>query len=310
MPNNTITLEPWYIFTGQGKSNVTLPEAPSWRKKQAKTSYIPLSTLEIKMINAALYLRRPLLITGQPGSGKSSLAKAVADELGMGAVLNWRITTNSTLQEGLYSYDALSRLQDIKFKEEDTTLQTNIEKYLKLEALGLAFASKTQRVVLIDEIDKSDIDLPNNLLHILEEQEFEIAELKRTQKAFTPFGDTENYETYSTGVIQANDNFPLIIMTSNGERDFPPAFMRRVLHLHIDPPTKEQLIEIVQSHFQGEEIAALADVVDKFITKRDKAYISTDQLLNAIYLIHKKGIDINDPKNSDMLESIWHRLSK
>lgn len=283
--NQELNIPDWCYYRGDGtvKENIQLPDAPPWRAKhkkgndgKEKNTYRPLSQKEIKMVNAALILRRPLLITGKPGSGKSSLADAVRKELGLGEkVLHWRITTQSKFTDGLYSYDALARLQDIQFKSEKDgkLLADDIKHYLSLEALGIAFASKTQRVVLIDEIDKSQIDLPNNLLHLFEENEFEIPELKRLGKDFIPFDDTENYETITEGVVKSDiDTFPLIIMTSNGERDFPPAFMRRCLHLDMQLPDANDLALIVNRHFKtvGKEVDQedLQKIITFFLEER------------------------------------------
>ena len=311
------TLPDWYIFTGDKnnkKEEFTLPDAPSWRKnKRGIDNYITISEKEKKLVNAALYLRRPLLITGKPGSGKSSLAWAVAEELGMGNVLEWRITTSSKYTDGFYTYDVLSRLNDIQLGKDDKTIVTDIKNYLKLEALGVAFASKKQRVVLIDEIDKSDIDLPNNLLHVFEENKFEIPELKRLKEyKYQPFEGSKQYREIENGIVECDvDTFPLIIMTSNGERDFPPAFMRRCLHLEMELPTHEQLATIVEAHFENAvNKKDLDTMIESFLKIREKNYLSTDQLLNAIYLIDKKGIDINSDENKEMVDSIWHSLAR
>ena len=225
----------WCAFQGDGEvKELELPSAPPWRSRENRIkSYCTFSDKVKKMVSAALILRRPLLITGNPGTGKSSLAEAIRHELNLGdKVLYWRIGTQSKLKDGLYSYDALSRLQDTQM--EDEKVYKNIENYLNLEALGTAFTSEKQRIVLIDEIDKSPIDLPNNLLHIFEENQFEIPEIRRLKDA--TFENGKGFKKIgSDGIVKCDiETFPLIIMTSNGERDFPSAFMRRCLHLKIE----------------------------------------------------------------------------
>lgn len=308
----------WWIYEGTNKRDKSklerLPDAPPWRVKRERNddTYIP-SKEEIELVNTALYLRRPLLVTGKPGTGKSSLAHSIAYELGLESVLHWQITTKTTLEDGLYSYDAIGRLQDSSLKQNKALVDETIEnpkigKYIRLGALGTAFASEDMRVLLIDEIDKSDIDLPNNLLHILEENEFIIPELARVEEDKQTVNSYDSKEKIEVngGKIECN-KFPLIIMTSNGEREFPPAFLRRCLHLEIVSPNKTKLRSIVESHLDLSDAdkKIVYEVIDDFIKKQEEQDLATDQLLNAIFLILKDKNILND----ELLESIWHSLS-
>lgn len=244
----------------------------------------------IDMVNAALYLRRPLLVTGKPGTGKTSLAYAVAYELKLGPVLPWYITARSTLQEGLYRYDAIARLQDVQMKDESK----DIGRYIQLGPLGTALLPFPHpRVLLIDEIDKSDINLPNDLLNLFEEGEFEIPELARISKE-VPQVEVRAYDDNMDVPIKKGkvrcQNFPLIILTNNGERDFPPAFLRRCLRLTMPyDPNATALKEIVKAHLGDDALTQDGEKVEKliedFIEKRELGVLATDQLLNAIYIV-------------------------
>ena len=312
----------WRIYKGHGNIDSTiiekLPPPPPWREfsetkdEDKGKRFKPNSNADIDLVNAALYLRRPLLVTGKPGTGKTSLAYAVAYELDLGKVLRWSITTKTSLKEGLYQYDAIARLQDASLQK-DPHSPPDISKYLKLGPLGTAFAAKNKlRVLLIDEIDKSDIDLPNDLLHIFEEFEFEIPELSRLPDEsryntinIQPYDNSEKIKIHR-GKVQCT-NFPLIIMTSNGERDFPPAFLRRCLRMNLDIPDIEQLAQIVKLNFESANIdeGKIENIIKRFVEKRNTNELSTDQLLNAIYLSIN---DINMDKK-DLAEALWKSLS-
>lgn len=308
----------WYIYQGTNEPHEVekFPEPPPWRnfskEKQNKddrgSCYIP-NPQDIELVNAALYLRRPLLVVGKAGVGKTSLAYSVAHELDLGEVLRWSITTRTTLKDGLYQYDAIGRLQDKSLEKNNE----DISEYLRLGALGSAFAndSNKPRVLLIDEIDKSDIDLPNDLLHIFEEGEFEIPELVRLKgnHDIRP-SDKGDPITIKDGKVSCKQ-FPLVIMTSNGEREFPPAFLRRCLQLEMQLPDKEKLTDIVKAHLSiGEDYNDKVNtLIQEFLEKRDtkNADLATDQLLNAVHLTLK---NIELPRDKDqLLESLWKSLS-
>jgi MoxR-like ATPase len=304
-------MKDWWVYNGKetSKCEITLNNLktikPEWRKVGSDITAENFEILDneelMDAVNAAIYLRRPLLVTGEPGIGKSTLAKSIAKELTKSKKpLHWQITSKSTVQDALYSYDAMSRLQDIQMKknyydlkqtEEANKIDTKIGNYIKLGVIGEAFLSKEYKVVLIDEIDKSDIDLPNDLLHIFEEQEFVIDEIKRVKEDKVK---VDGYDIPGNGLVQCQGDFPIIIMTSNGEKDFPPAFLRRCISVEIKlPNNKEKQIEmlkkIVVSHFEkAENNADVDELIKKFVDLKignENRLLSNDQLLNAVFVL-------------------------
>lgn len=333
------TKKAWHIFQGSGEPHDEinrLPAPPRWRAFKGEIleerHFDPDPQLERRfgqdiqkrfafqvsekvkdLVNAALYLRRPLLVTGKPGVGKSTLAHAIAYELKLGPVLSWPITSRSLLQDALYRYDAIGRFQQANFlREKGVNEAPEIGKYIRLGSVGTALLpSKRPRLLLIDEIDKSDIDLPNDLLNIFEEGEFEIPELARladTQEEVAVYPhDGQQMVKIRRGRVLCHA-FPFVLITSNGERELPAPFLRRCLRLNIDVPGKEELAEIVNAHFRPTDQAQIKQhdaLIADFLMRRDKGdgHLATDQLLNAIYLVSNKDLNF-DALVEDVLKKL------
>ena len=285
-------------------------------------------------VNASLALRRPLLVTGLPGSGKTTLAYVLAEWLGLGPVLEWPVSPGALLADALATYNPLARLQDLELAKQSQRPQENggegstarpdlppVERYIRLGPVGTAFLpAPIPRVLLIDEIDKGDLNLANELLHLFEEGKFSIPELQRAERDKDPAVNegmsTEGVSKEDTvrmvdtwdkpekrpplqarifgGEVQCHA-FPLVVMSSNGERDFPPAFNRRCLRVAMpnfssDPSA---LKSIVASHLEGGDSPLARDVDDALeifleAVKREQSQadvLATDQLLNLAFLM-------------------------
>ncbi len=224
-------------------------------------------------VNVAIALKKPLLIKGEPGTGKTMLAEAIAESLDMPLII-WSIKSTTKAQDGLYVYDTVQRLYDSQFGEGDVK---NIGQYIKLGKLGEAFTSDRQVVLLIDEIDKADLEFPNDLLWELDKMEFYINETK---------------ETITT------KHRPIVIITSNAEKELPDAFLRRCIFHYIEFPDEEKMEEIIRVHYGDIDKTLVQNALEAFYKIRDMKDLqkrpSTSELLDWIQALMISGVSITD----------------
>jgi MoxR-like ATPase len=241
------------------------------------STYVATDDLKLA-VNAALALERPLLIKGEPGTGKTLLAETVATALDR-PLFQWHIKSTTKAQQGLYEYDAVSRLRDSQLGDGRVG---DIANYIKRGVLWEAFESEMPAVVLIDEIDKADIEFPNDLLRELDRMEFYV------------------YETQRTIVARHR---PLVVITSNNEKELPDAFLRRCFFHYIKFPDRETMTQIVAVHFPGLKKALLQEALEVFFNLRDvpglKKKPSTSELLDWLKLLLAEDIPPEALKSAD-----------
>ena len=224
-------------------------------------------------VNVSIALQKPLLIKGEPGTGKTMLAESISKALDMDLII-WGIKSTTKAQEGLYVYDTVQRLYDSQFGEGNVS---DIKQYIKLGTLGEAFTSDKQVVLLIDEIDKADLEFPNDLLWELDKMEFYINETKETIKT---------------------KHRPIVIITSNAEKELPDAFLRRCIFHYIEFPDAEKMEEIINVHFGNIDQKLCQKALEAFyeIRKMDEIQKkpSTSELLDWIQALMIRGVDIEN----------------
>ena len=244
-------------------------------KFQGTDAYVATDDLTIA-VNAAVTLERPLLVKGEPGTGKTELAKQVSRALGM-RLIEWNIKSTTRAQQGLYEYDAVSRLRDSQLGEDKVH---DVANYIKKGKLWEAFEADEKVVLLIDEIDKADIEFPNDLLQELDKMEFFV------------------YETGQT--IQARHR-PVVIITSNNEKELPDAFLRRCFFHYIQFPDMETMKQIVAVHHPDIKQALLTTALTQFFEIRDQQGLkkkpSTSEVLDWLKLLLAEDMSAEDLKS-------------
>lgn len=245
-----------------------------FEKYKGSSKYIASPELR-NIVNVTIALGRPLLLKGEPGTGKTLLAHSISESLGKRLII-WNIKSTSKAIDGCYTYDTIQRLNDSRFGSNDRDVN-KIDDYIKLGPLGEAFVSDEQVVLLIDEIDKADPEFPNDLLQELDVMSFDIPELKKT--------------------IEAKHR-PIVIITSNNEKELPNAFLRRCVFHFINFPTPQLMVDIVKVHFPDLKNNLLEAIIKKFYTIRAfdqlKKQPSTSELIDWVGVLLRSGMDQKD----------------
>jgi len=244
-------------------------------KFQGTADYVATDDLKIA-VNAAVTLERPLLVKGEPGTGKTELARQVSSALGL-RMIEWNVKSTTRAQQGLYEYDAVSRLRDSQLGDERVH---DVKNYIRKGKLWEAFEADEKVVLLIDEIDKADIEFPNDLLQELDKMEFFVYETGETIKAV---------------------NRPIVIITSNNEKELPDAFLRRCFFHYIQFPDVETLKKIVEVHHPGIKEGLLTTALTQFYEVRDQQGLkkkpSTSEVLDWLKLLLAEDMDAEDLKS-------------